>query len=148
MGIFEKALKEQPAETLTLTPHQAFAAIVIGAIGADGRVGPTEAARVNQVFASTRLFAPPGAEALQPVIEHVMEAFDVYGADAVVGLAAQVLPPPLHAAAFAVAVDLVLADGQAGQAERHYIDRLQELLQIDDAMAVKIVDVMLLKNSA
>lgn len=57
-------------------------------------------------------------------------------------------PAPLRASAFAIAVDLVLADGEAGAEERKFIDELQARLQIPDEAAIKIVDVMLVKNSA
>jgi hypothetical protein len=58
------------------------------------------------------------------------------------------LPPDLRGPAFAVAVDLVLADGQASIEERRFIDRLQPLLEISDDDAPKIVDVMIVENSA
>jgi hypothetical protein len=148
MGIFEKVLQEQQPEAIALTPHQAFVAIIVGSVSIDLNISSEKAARVNQVFGATRLFRPPLGEALQPVPADVMGLIQRQGAGAVVELAAKALPPPLHAAAFALAVDLVLADGQAGPEERKFIDTLQGLLQIDDQDATKIVEVMLMKNSA
>jgi uncharacterized tellurite resistance protein B-like protein len=148
MGIFEKVLQEQqqPA-AMALTPHQAFVAVIVGSVSIDGKISSEETARINQVFGSTRLFGPPLGEALPPVLAEVMGLIQRHGAEAVVELAARSLPPPLHAAAFALAVDLVLADGQAGPEERKFIDTLQGLLQIDDQDATKVVEVMLMKNS-
>lgn len=146
MGIFEKVLQEQQPETLTLTREQAFAAIIVAAATADGNVGATEAARLEQLFASTRLFRPPAAP-LQTLIGDVMRLVQQYGTDTVMQLAATALPAPLRAPAFATAVDVVLADGQAGAEERKCIDALQALLRIDDALAMKIVEVMLIRNS-
>jgi hypothetical protein len=148
MGIFEKVLQEHGPETLTLTPHQAFVAIVVGTASVDGGITPEEAARINQLFGATRLFRPPTGEPLQPVLGEVMGLIERHGADRVVALAAKALPPPLRAPAFAVAVDLVLADGEAGAEERKFIDDLQARLQIPDEVAMKIVDVLLVKNSA
>ena len=147
MGIFEKVLQEQPAESITLTPQQAFVAIVVSSVNADGGISPEEAARVNQVFGATRLFRASG-ESLQPVIAEVMSLIQRYGPDSVVALAARELPPELHGPAFALAVDLVLADGQAGPQERKFIDTLQALLHIPEQDAIKVVEVMLVKNGA
>ena len=77
----------------------------------------------------------------------LVELFGVHGTEAVVALGAKALPPDLRTPAFAIAVDLVLADGEASIEERKFIDGLQELLQIPDEDAVKIVDVIIIKNS-
>jgi hypothetical protein len=50
-------------------------------------------------------------------------------------------------ATFSITVDLVLADGEASTEERKFIDGLQGLLQLPDEDAVKIVDVISIKNS-
>lgn len=149
MGIFEKVMHERhpESEQVTLTPREAFAAIVIGAFNTRGRVAGEEEVRVNAIFASTRFFRQPSAEPIQVVLDRVLELFRVHGADGVLTLAASVLPPELRPPAFAVAVDLVLADGEANAEERKFIDGLQALLKIPDEDALKIVDVMIVKNS-
>jgi len=149
MGIFERVMHErQPmSESITLTPREAFAAIVVGAFSADGRVAPEEAARVNEIFSSTKLFRQPSAEPAKAVLDRVVELLGVHGADAIVALGAKALPTDLRAPAFAVAVDLVLADGEASVEERKFIDGLQDLLQIPDEDAMRIVDVIIVKNS-
>ena len=149
MGVFDKVMQERhPApESVTLTPRQAFAAIVVGGLNADGRVAPEESVRVNEIFNSARLFRHPSAEPVQAILDRVVELFRVHGTEAVVALAAKALPAELRAPAFTVAVDLVLADGEASVEERKFIDALQELLQIPDEDAIKIVDVIIVKNS-
>jgi uncharacterized tellurite resistance protein B-like protein len=147
MGIFEKVLQEHQPETLTLTPAEAFAALVLSTVRADGRISAEEASRVNQVLGATRLFHTTDTETLQPLLSQVMSLVQRHGPDAVMDLAARALPVPLRAPAFAVSVDLVLADGEAGPQERRFIDALQTRLAIADEEAAKIVDVMLVKNS-
>ena len=149
MGVFEKAFQERhpSPESVTLTPHEAFAAMMIGAFNADGRAAQEEAVRVNEIFSSTKLFRPVAGQ-VRAVVERVSELFRAYGADVVLALAADALPVELRAPAFAVAVDLVLADGEATTEERKYIDGLQALLKISDEDALKIVEVLILKNSA
>lgn len=150
MGIFEKVMQErQPAPgEVALTPRQAFAAIVVGAFKTNAGGSPEETLRVNEIFNSTRLFREPSSEPTQTVVDRVVELLDAHGADAVVTLAAKALPPELRAPVFAIAVDLVLADGQATTEERKFIDGLQGLLEIPDEAAMKMVDVIVIKNSA
>jgi uncharacterized tellurite resistance protein B-like protein len=149
MGIFEKVLHErQPSgEGMALTPPYAFAAIVLGAFNADGRGSQDEVRRANEIFASTRLFRQPHGEAADTVVQRVLHLCETRGADAVASLAARSLPDDLRLPAFTLAVDLVLADGEATAEERTFIDELQARLQISDADAAKIVDVIIIKNS-
>jgi hypothetical protein len=77
----------------------------------------------------------------------VIELFDAHGFGPVVEAAAKALPDELRAPVFTIAVDLVLADGQASGEERKFIDGLQSLLNVPDEAALKIVDVILIKNS-
>lgn len=149
MGVFEKVMQEHhpAAPALKLTAREAFSAIVVAAFQADGQVTAEEAVRVNDVFNSAKLFRLPPAEPAQAITERVVELFRTHGADVVIAKAAEALPPELHAATFTVAVDLVLADGEASAEERKFIDGLQVLLGIPDEEAVKIVDVIIVKNS-
>jgi hypothetical protein len=150
MGIFEKVLQERglSSESVRLTPRQAFAAIVIGAFAANGQGAPEEMLRVNEIFNSTRLFRQHSTENIQAVVDRVFQLLGTHGAEPVVAVAAKALPAELRGPAFAIAVDLVLADGQASPEERKFIDGLQGLLQIPDEEAMKIVDVIIIKNSA
>jgi uncharacterized tellurite resistance protein B-like protein len=134
-------------ESVTLNPQQAFAAIVVGAFNADGHVAPEEAVRVNEIFNSTKLFRHPSAEPVQGVVNRVLEFYRVHGADELLTLAPSALPPELRAPAFPIAVDLVLADGQASSKERTFIDALQARLTIPDEAATRIVEVLIIKNS-
>lgn len=147
MGVFEKVIeRHQPAANLAFSPPEAFAAIVAAAFNADGRVAPEEAIRVNEIFTAAKLFRS-SPEPPKAIVNRVVELFAAHGTDAIVAMAARALPAPLRAPAFAVAVDLVLADGDATAEERTFVDRLQALLGIADDDAVKIVDVLVVKNS-
>jgi uncharacterized tellurite resistance protein B-like protein len=148
MGVFEQVMQERhpAAQSVALSPREAFAAIVIGAFNVDGRIAPEERLRVIEIFNSTKLFRA-SAEPMQAVINRVIELFDVYGAATIVARAAKTLPAELRAPAFAIVVDLVLADGEASVEERKFIDALQDLLLLSDEDAMKIVEVIIVKNS-
>jgi hypothetical protein len=56
------------------------------------------------------------------------------------------LPHELQGTAFAVATDLVLADGYVTDEEKNFLNDLYQILGISDERATQIVEVMLMKN--
>lgn len=70
-----------------------------------------------------------------------------HGAFAVLEAGARKIPRHVRPAAFALAADLVLADGKIEPSERRFLDRLAADLQLDSQTAGQIRDVMLVKNS-
>lgn len=70
-----------------------------------------------------------------------------HGAFAVLEAGARTIPRHVRPAAFALAADLVLADGKIEPSERRFLDRLAADLQLDPQTAGQIRDVMLIKNS-
>jgi hypothetical protein len=61
---------------------------------------------------------------------------------------AGVIAPDLRAPTFALAVDVVLADGRLDGQENSFIDQLQTALQIEGDLVRQILDVLLIKNRA
>src|SRR3990172_9313258 len=115
MGIFERAVQEHDpaAGDPALTPRQAFAALLLGALNADGRATSEETGRLNEIFNSTRLFGQPSAEPTQAVLDRALQLFEQRGFGPTVTAAAKALPEVLRTPVFTIAVDLVMADGQA-----------------------------------
>jgi uncharacterized tellurite resistance protein B-like protein len=68
------------------------------------------------------------------------------GIDVLFNAAKKSLPDDLREAAFAVATDLVLADGVVSQEERDFLNDLYQALGISSDIATQIVQVMLIKN--
>ena len=58
----------------------------------------------------------------------------------------EALPHDLRETAFAVAVDLIFADGNVEKAEKELIENIKEAINIPDDLAIKIVEVMAIKN--
>ncbi|MDX2232067.1 MAG: tellurite resistance TerB family protein [Leptolyngbyaceae cyanobacterium bins.349] len=68
------------------------------------------------------------------------------GSSALFAAAKSSLPYELAPSAFAVATDLILADGVVTDEEQSFLNQLYEALDIPDDVAVKIVEVMMIKN--
>ncbi len=56
------------------------------------------------------------------------------------------VPQELRPTAFAIATDVVFADGYVAESERAVLDLLQDCLRIRDDFAEKIIEVLLVKN--
>ncbi len=68
------------------------------------------------------------------------------GYDDFIKTAIATLPHDLYETAFAVATDLVLADGEVSEEEEDLLKFLWNHLEIPDDTAMNIINVMIIKN--
>lgn len=130
-----------------LTLDDALLAFLIAAMNANGHVAPEEAARAHHLIWSVKRFRRKSGETVGRGIERMRELVEQHGASPVLKAGSRGIPRRLRGAAFAVAADLVLADGKLEPSERRFLDRLAEDLRLDREAARQIRDVMLVKNS-
>ena len=123
-------------------------AVLVGCAAADGVLGTEETSRLNELLTSSRWGLGLGVEATAGATMRALNLITDRGLPAVLDACAQAIPAELRATAFALAIDLMLADGRLGSRESTLIDQLQRAFQIDGALARKIVDVLLIKNRA
>lgn len=131
-----------------LTVDQSVLAVLIAAMEANQHVAPEEAERAHNIIWSMRRFRERSGETLDRLIGTVRERIEADGVQAVLDEAARTIPASLRASAFAVAIDLMLADARLERDERQFIERLAAALKIRDRQAQDIVNVMLIKNGA
>jgi hypothetical protein len=115
---------------------------------ASGHISPEELARAHHLIWSMRRFRNRPADRVGREIERMRILIGDRGATPVIDAAARRIPARLRRAAYAVAADLVLADGRMVGGERRFLDRLAADLRLTPEAARQIVDVMLAKNSA
>ena len=126
----------------------ALLALLIGAMNANDHVSPEEGARAHHIIWSMRRFRRKSGETVGRAIEQMRELIEKHGAPPVIAAAAHALPPRLRERAFAVAADLVLADGKLEGAERRFLVRLGLHLHLDEKTTRRILDVIAIKNGA
>jgi hypothetical protein len=147
MSVIEKALLgEESNEPARLTVDEAMVVVLFGAVLADGLVGIQEATRIDDIVAASPLRWRREAAETKVMGARAAALFAQEGTEKVLALCATTIPRELHATAFALAADLMLVDGQVGQWEHTYIDSLQNAFAIDDDVAMRIVEVLLIKN--
>jgi hypothetical protein len=123
-------------------------AVLIAAMDANQHVSPQEAARAHHIIWSMRRFRSRPGETVNPLIDDVRERLEQEGTPAVLQEAARAIPARLRPAAFAVAVDLMLADSRLERAERQFVTRLATALKVPRPLARDILRVLRIKNGA
>jgi hypothetical protein len=139
---------DRPTAALMLSPSEAIVAVLAAAIAADGIIGIAEARRLEGVLGTMRWVLGLGQDAVAGAARRGVHLLAAHGVPAVLKTSAESIPPDLRATTFALAVDLVLADGRLGSSENAFIEQLQTALRIEGTLASKIVHVLLLKNRA
>jgi hypothetical protein len=150
MSVIDRALQELQmpvaAPPTTLSLPEAVAAILVAAVSADGTFGVDEANRLNNVLSTSPLFQQAVRAGDVNVVERALKVLTERGLAPVLEACGAAVPPELRATVFAMATDLVLADGCIRGHEKEFVDQLQAALEVDETTALKIVEVLLIKN--
>ncbi len=149
MGFLEQVFRAKSEVKIAMNSAEAFAAICLVAIASDGYLSESEETEMKVRLSRMGLFKDiiNGSErGLEQVQDYLVDGLKKYGPNEMIACAKAALPPKLAPTAFAIAVDLVFADGTVSVEEKAFIDDLRGILAIPDEMALKIVEVMTIKN--
>lgn len=147
MSIFDEfrqsgSLQQQ----ITLGPAEAFGAIMLLAIAADGHLSNDEMNLLNTTLGRMKLFRSYSWDVMRRMFDNLSGILRNEGAQALFGAAMATLPHDLYETVFAVATDLVLVDGQVSEEEEQLLNSLCRALAIPQEQVNKIIEVMLIKN--
>ncbi len=145
MGLFDKILGGSSASE-TLTKEEGFVAVLLCTLASDGNVADEELQALFTICGRTKLLGGQSPDRWKSMFKKIMGQLQKHGLAKVLADACQVLPKELRETAFALAVDMVFADGSVEAGERKLIELLQKELQISDVLALKVVEVIELKN--
>ncbi len=146
MGLFDKVLGKDG--DIKLDKKEAFGAVAVAAVASDGDVSPEEVQRIAIDLMTLKAFRKSDLRDLSNVLNKVAGLAKKRGIGPVLQAAKVSLSPEELAAAFFVAVDLVLADGVVEENEKKFLEELQHTIGMDDNTATKIAEVVLIKNKA
>lgn len=138
--------RENTMTSSSMGPAEALASIALVAIAADGYLAEQESQDMTMLLARMGLFSSYSSEALSRLFARLLERLKREGPGALVNQAKTVLPPDLRETAFAIATDLVLSDRTVTPQEQSFLEDLHVILEIPNAMAQQIVQVMTIKN--
>ena len=143
MGLFDKVLG---GTTDKLNEAEGFAGIALCAIAADGVITEEEAAGLATTLGRMKLYGGMSNRDINKMFEKLIRTARSDGLGKVMDLASAAISPPLKQTAFAMAADLIMADGEVAAQEKTFLERIQKSLGVMDADALKIVEVIAIKN--
>ena len=146
MGLFDKVMGTGFRREPELNARDAFAGILLATIAGDGHISDEEKEAFIAVSNRMRLFKAQSIPDFNAMIDKLFGVSHRKGNDTLLRLAAEALPPELRDTAFAVAADLVFADGAVDDEEVRLLESLQEALSVSEPLAQKIIDVLAIKN--
>ncbi len=146
MGLFDKVLGGgQPAK---FNAQEAFIGVTLTAVAADGVINQDEMQALFTALLRMKLFKGANERQMKSMFDHVANLLKSQGAGAVMAASKEALAPEQKQTAFAIAADLILADGVVADSEKKYLDELQKVLEVPDDLALKLVEAMVIKNRA
>lgn len=148
MGLFDQMFDDakSSAGNVDLSPAEAFASIALVAIAADGYLADQEGEDMSLLLSRMNLFSNYRGEALNRMLDGLLDRLKREGPGQLVARAKICLPPELRETAFAIATDLILSDRTVTQQEQAFLDDLYRILEIPEQLALQIVHVMTIKN--
>lgn len=129
-----------------LNAAESFAAIALAAVASDGFLSDEEAQSIPFILSRMKLFQTYSDDMMRKLFDKLLGKLKREGVSALFYAAKDSLPESLRQTAFAVATDLVLADGVVTDEEKAFLDELYRALDVSEELANKIIDVMLIKN--
>ena len=144
MGLFDKFSSKD--EKVKLSNEEAFAAVSLAIIAADGVITGEEARGMSMAFYRMRMFAGYNDNQMASILNKLVSIVKKQGVDALIIMAKETLSEDMRVTAFAVATDLALADGDIAEEEKKLLTKAQQSLGLPEAEAIKIIEVMMIKN--
>ena len=129
-----------------LSPAEACATFALVAIAADGYMTNEEISSLTITLSRMQLFRSYSSDVMRRLFDKLLSQLQRSGRENLLKAAVQSLPHELHETVFAVTTDLVLADGEVTEEEENLLNYLYQILGIQETNAIKIIDVMVIKN--
>jgi tellurite resistance protein len=145
VGLFDKVLGEAAAAD-RLTVAEGMAGVALCACAADGVVSEEEASELASDLGRMSLYADATEREVDRIFEKLLAIVRQRGVDELLARSAAAVSAELRPTAFAIATDLLMADGTVRAEERAFLERIQKTLQVGDDLALKIVEVIAIKN--
>jgi tellurite resistance protein len=127
------------SETAPMSAQDALVAVMVAASASDQNIRTAELVAIQRMVNHMPVFADYDADRIRRVSQIVFDLFEEEdGLDALFGLIRAALPERLNETAYALACDVVTADGNHSQVELQMLEEVREELEIDRLHAAAI----------
>lgn len=132
---------------IQLSAPEAFAAIALIAVAADGFIAPSESQIINSSLSRMQLFSNYSQTQKREMLDRLLTEIKNHGYNSLLKVAIAALPKQLRETVFAIATDITLADGEITEEEENFLNDLYSSLDLSEEIATKIIDVLMIKNN-
>ncbi len=148
MGLFDRFTKHSKnnQNSLNFSASEAFAAIVLIVIAADGYLSEREISLLNTILGRMQLYRQTSVEEMRKMFDELCGLLKSEGPEILLKAGLAALPKDLYDTTFAVATDLVLADGKVTDEEEDILADLRQELDLSEEIVEEIINVMIIKN--
>jgi tellurite resistance protein len=127
------------ADTPSLSPQDALVAVMIAVSASDEQLRTAELVAIQRIVNHAPIFANYDMDRMRQVSQTVFDLFEEEdGLDALFGLIRAALPEHLNETAYALACDVVAADGKLPDMELRMLEEVREELAVDRLHAAAI----------
>lgn len=127
------------SDTAPMSAQDALVAVMVAASASDQNIRTAELVAIQRMVNHMPVFADYDADRIRRVSQIVFDLFEEEdGLDALFGLIREALPQRLNETAYALACDVVTADGKHSQVELQMLEEVREELEIDRLHAAAI----------
>jgi tellurite resistance protein len=127
------------SETAPMSAQDALIAVMVAASASDQNIRTAELVAIQRMVNHMTVFGDYDADRIRRVSQIVFDLFEEEdGLDALFGLIRAALPERLNETAYALACDVVTADGNHSQVELQMLEEVREELEIDRLHAAAI----------
>ena len=120
------------SDTAPMSAQDALVAVMVAASASDQNIRTAELVAIQRMVNHMPVFADYDADRIRRVSQVVFDLFEEEdGLDALFGLIRDALPERLNETAYALACDVVTADGNHSQVELQMLEEVREELGID-----------------
>ena len=144
MGLFDKVFGGNQPEKLNA--QEAFTGVLFAAVAADGVINQEEMISIIAIVNRMKLYKGTNEKQMRAMVDKIVNILKKQGPSPLIAAAKETLTPEMKETAFAAAADLVLADGTVEPEEQKLLEELQQVLAIPEDKALKITEVLVIKN--
>jgi sensor domain CHASE-containing protein len=145
MGLFDSILGGNSAP-VTFNKEEAFWGLVVAVTAIDGSISDEEVDDLIKFSNRTNLLSGIRGQSFNNMNDKIFKVLKKDGVQKLVDTCVAALPSEYAASTFAVCADLIYSDGSVDRDEQVFLEMLMTKLNIDSGLAMKIVEVISLKN--
>lgn len=145
MGLFSNILGSGSTPT-NLDKQESFLGLIMSVVAADGHISEEEINDFNSFVNKSKILRGMTGNQFNSTIDKLFKILKRDGLDTLVDLCVAGLPAEIREGVFAICCDLLFSDGSVEREEELLLENLKVKLSINDALAMKIVEVISIKN--